>query len=73
VRTQTAAAWLTRLDAAGVPCGVVKPVLEALQDADASPLTGVSPAAPGTVRRPPPRLDEQGALVRAQGWAAFDA
>jgi crotonobetainyl-CoA:carnitine CoA-transferase CaiB-like acyl-CoA transferase len=73
VRTQSAAAWLARLNAAGVPCGVVKPVLEALKDVDASPLTGVAPAAPGTIRRPPPRLDEHGELVRAHGWAAFDA
>jgi len=73
VRTQSAAAWLARLDAAGVPCGVVKPVLEALQEVEASPLTGVAPVVPGVVRRPPPRLDEHGALVRACGWAAFDA
>ena len=56
---------------AGVPCGPVKPVLEALRDVAASPLTGVAPLAPGTVRLPPPRLDEHGALVRAKGWAAF--
>lgn len=73
VRTQPAAHWLLALDAAGVPCGVVKPVLEALREVDASPLTGVAPMAPGAVRRTPPLLDEHGALVRAHGWAAFRA
>lgn len=73
VRTQPAAVWQATLDAAGVPCGVVKPVLEALREVDASPLTGVAPMAPGAVRRPPPRLDEHGALVRRLGWAAFRA
>ena len=71
VRTAPAVEWIARLDAAGVPCGVVKPVLEALQAVSASPLMGVAPQAPGTVRRPPPRLDEHGALVRRSGWAAF--
>jgi hypothetical protein len=59
------------LEAAGVPCGVVKPVLEALREVEASPLTGVAPQRPGTVRRPPPRLDEHGTLLRAEGWNAF--
>ncbi|MBI5601008.1 MAG: CoA transferase [Gemmatimonadetes bacterium] len=73
VRTQPAAVWQAALDAAGVPCGVVKPVLEALREVDASPLTGVAPIAPGAVRRPPPLLDEHGTLVRSRGWAAFQA
>jgi crotonobetainyl-CoA:carnitine CoA-transferase CaiB-like acyl-CoA transferase len=73
VRTQAAAVWLTALDAAGVPCGVVKPVLEALREVEASPLTGVAPTAPGAVRRPPPLLAEHGAMVRSHGWAAFRA
>jgi crotonobetainyl-CoA:carnitine CoA-transferase CaiB-like acyl-CoA transferase len=71
VRTAPAAEWRARLDAAGVPCGVVKPVLEALREVTASPLTGVAPQGPGTVRFPPPMLDEHGAAVRAAGWAAF--
>jgi crotonobetainyl-CoA:carnitine CoA-transferase CaiB-like acyl-CoA transferase len=71
VRTRDAAEWMAALEAAGVPCGVVKPVLEALREVSASPLTGVAPQAPGTVRRPPPRLDEHGAQVRALGWGAF--
>ena len=71
IRTRPAAAWLARLDAAGVPAGVVRTVLEALREVEASPLTGVAPSIPGTVRRPPPTLDEHGALVRAHGWSAF--
>jgi crotonobetainyl-CoA:carnitine CoA-transferase CaiB-like acyl-CoA transferase len=70
VRTATAAHWLARLEDAGVPCGVVKPVLEALREVDASALTGVAPQAPGRVRRPPPRLDEHGARIRAALWDA---
>ena len=72
LRQRHAADWLTRLDAAGVPCGVVKTVLEALAEVDASPLTGIAPSVPGSVRRPPPTLDEHGELVRSRGWAAFD-
>jgi len=71
VRTQPASVWLPGLAAAGVPCGVVKTVLEALREVEASPLSGVAPLAPATVRRPPPLLDEHGALVRSRGWDAF--
>jgi crotonobetainyl-CoA:carnitine CoA-transferase CaiB-like acyl-CoA transferase len=71
VRTQPAAEWLRALEAAGVPCGVVKSVLEALREVEASPLTGIAPLAPATVRRPPPQLDEHGTLVRERGWSAF--
>ena len=71
LRTAPAAEWTAKLDAAGVPCGVVKPVLEALREVSASPLTGVAPQRPGAVRFPPPRLGEHSALVRAEGWAAF--
>lgn len=69
--TQTAAHWVAALEPVGVPCGVVKPVPEALAAVDASPLTGIAPLAPATVRRPPPRLDEHGARIRALGWEAF--
>ena len=71
VRSESAAHWIARLDAAGVPCGVVKPVLEALESVDASPLTGIAPRAPAMVRFAPPLLDEHGAAVRAAGWEAF--
>jgi crotonobetainyl-CoA:carnitine CoA-transferase CaiB-like acyl-CoA transferase len=71
VATKPAAVWMQALEAVGVPCGVVKPVLEALKEVEASPLTGIAPQRPGSVRRPPPRLDEHGTLVRAEGWNAF--
>ena len=71
VATRPAGDWVSLLDAAGVPCGVVRTVLEALGDVAASPLTGVAPLEPGAIRRPPPRLDEHGTLVRAHGWGAF--
>jgi len=64
--------WIPELDAAGVPCGLVKTVLEALHDASASPLTGIAPAVPGSVRLSPPRLDEHGKEIRGRGWSAFD-
>ena len=63
--------WLDRLERAEVPCGVVRSVREALEGIDASALTGVGPSRPGTVRLAPPRLDEHGPLIRAQGWQAF--
>lgn len=72
LRTAPAATWLAALDAAGVPAGVVRGVREALADVAASPLTGVGPSVPGSVRRPPPRLGEHDAVVRSHGWGAFD-
>jgi crotonobetainyl-CoA:carnitine CoA-transferase CaiB-like acyl-CoA transferase len=71
VRVRPATDWVARLQAVGVPAGLVRSVREALAEIEASPLTGVAPATPGTVRYPPPRLDEHGALVRAMGWRAF--
>lgn len=71
VASRPASEWLEALAAAGVPAGIVRTVLEALEDVDASPLTGVAPNAPGTVRLPPPMLDEHGQLVRQYGWEAF--
>ena len=72
VRQLTAAEWVRRLDAAGVPNGLVKSVLETLREEPASALTGVAPSVPGSVRLPPPRLDEHGAAVRELGWAVFE-
>lgn len=71
VRTAPAAEWIGRLERAGVPCGVVKPVLEALAAVAADARTGVAPQAPGAIRFAPPPLDAHGALVRAHGWAGF--
>ena len=72
IRLKPASDWIAILDRAGVPCGVVKSVLEALHDVSASPLTGIAPSVPGAVRLPPPRLDEHGDEIRSKGWGVFD-
>ncbi|MEP6689817.1 MAG: CaiB/BaiF CoA-transferase family protein [Gemmatimonadaceae bacterium] len=72
VATGDSLEWTDALAAAGVPCGVVKTVLEALRNVDASALTGVAPSVPGSVRSAPPRLDEHGDAIRARGWDAWD-
>lgn len=69
--SRPSAAWISVLSAVGVPCGVVRSVLEALAEVTASPLSGVAAGGAASVRRPPPRLDEHGALVRAHGFGAF--
>jgi crotonobetainyl-CoA:carnitine CoA-transferase CaiB-like acyl-CoA transferase len=71
IATRSVAAWLSDFGRAGVPAGAVRSVKQALADVVASPLTGIAPLAPGRIRRPPPRLDEHGSLVREHGWAAF--
>lgn len=71
--TAGAAHWLGVLQKAGVPCGVVRSVKDALSDVPASPATGVAPSVPGTVRRRPPRLDEHGEAIRNGGWSVFRA
>ncbi|HYV96678.1 MAG TPA: CoA transferase [Gemmatimonadaceae bacterium] len=72
VRTSTAAHWIAVLEGAGVPCGVVKRVKDAVTSAGGSAITGIPPATQGEVRLPPPLLDEHGTLVRARGWKAFE-
>jgi crotonobetainyl-CoA:carnitine CoA-transferase CaiB-like acyl-CoA transferase len=72
LRTRAAADWIGVLAGAGVPCGVVRGVMEALrEEGDSSPRTGVGPSVPGTVRYPPPGLDEHGDQIRRLGWGAF--
>ncbi len=71
LREEHAEEWMMRLGAAGVPCGVVKTVLEVVAEAETSALTGVAPSVPGSVRLPPPRLDEHGDEIRSKGWGAF--
>jgi crotonobetainyl-CoA:carnitine CoA-transferase CaiB-like acyl-CoA transferase len=72
LRTRTAGEWIERLDAAGVPCGLVRTVREALADIPTSAVTGVAPATGGSVRYPSPNLDEHGELIRKFHWSAFD-
>jgi crotonobetainyl-CoA:carnitine CoA-transferase CaiB-like acyl-CoA transferase len=71
VKGEPARVWIDRLEAVGVPCGLVKSVPEVLESAHGSALTGMAPSVPGTIRRPPPTLGEHSARVRAAGWAAF--
>ncbi len=64
--------WLTLLSAAGVPAGKVRGVAEVVAEGAGSALTGMPPAVPGgTVRFPPPRLDDHGSAIRELGWGAF--
>ena len=71
LREDSAAAWQWKLDAAGVPSGVVKSVLDVVRDVDASAVTGMPSSIGGSVRFPPPDLDEHGAAIRDRGWEAF--
>lgn len=71
VRQASVGHWQALLEGAGVPCGAVRSVREALADVAASAQTGVAPLAPAAVRRAPPTLDEHGAIVRRLGWRAF--
>lgn len=69
---RSAEEWVARLTEEGVPSGVIRMVGEALEGSGASPLSGVLPSVPGTVRLPPPRLDEHGERIRRDLWGAFD-
>ena len=71
LRTQSAATWCARLDAAGVPCGLVRGVREALADVTGSAHTGVPPLLGGTIRQAPPSLDADGVSVREKRWDCF--
>jgi crotonobetainyl-CoA:carnitine CoA-transferase CaiB-like acyl-CoA transferase len=68
---QPASYWVPLLEAAQVPSGVVKTVLQALEDSGSSPTTGVPSSVGGTARLEPPLLDEHGAQIRARGWEIF--
>ena len=71
IRTKPAAHWMEALEGAGVPSGIVKSVLQALEDTSASPVMGMPSPVGGAWRFPPPNLDEHGAAIRAKGWAIF--
>lgn len=80
LQTRPAAEWMARLETAGVPCGVVREVHEALADSavrsgqDVSELaqTGISPLWNGIVRLRPPKLGEHSVTVREKQWSLFD-
>ena len=72
MKQRPATEWLERLAKRGVPAGVVRGVSEALGDVEADARTGIAPLLPGSVRLPPPRLNQHGELIRARGWGAFD-
>ncbi len=67
-----AQAWIDRLSAVGVPCGLVRTVPEALADFPASAVTGVAPTGNGRVRYVSPNLNEHGKLIREKHWSVFD-
>lgn len=71
LQTNTAAHWVRLLEENGVPCGVVRSVLDSLQHLHASAETGVGPAAGGAVRFNPPALNEHGEIIRNLHWSAF--
>jgi len=70
--TQPASYWVPLLDAAQVPSGVVKTVLQALEDSGSSPTMGIPSSVGGVSRREPPLLDEHGAEIRRLGWTVFE-
>ena len=71
VLTKPAHYWIERLERNRIACGLVRSVAEALADISASPRTGVPSSVSGSVRMPPPRLDEHGEELRSLGWHAF--
>jgi crotonobetainyl-CoA:carnitine CoA-transferase CaiB-like acyl-CoA transferase len=71
ISARPALEWIDKLDAVGVPCGLVRSVLDVVTSAGGSPLTGLPPSVPGAVRLPPPTLDGDGVELRAKGWRAF--
>jgi crotonobetainyl-CoA:carnitine CoA-transferase CaiB-like acyl-CoA transferase len=72
VRTRHASELIDELSRGGVPCGIVKTVLEALDETVASPLTGIAPSVPGNVRLRPPMLNEHEVEIRSKEWSAFE-
>ena len=72
LRQAPAAVWREKMAHAGVPTGIVKGVAEMLAEIDASSLTGMPSSVGGTVRFPPPQLDQQGSVIRHSGWRVFE-
>ena len=72
IASRPAAVWRSALDSAGVPNGVVNSVLEALNETNASAVTGLPSSVGGGVRFEPPGLDQHGPRIRELGWNVFD-
>jgi len=78
--TEVAAHWMARLEAAAVPCGMVRTVAEAvaerLHDEDFSVThaarVGLPPLWNGVVRLEPPHLGEHSVTVREKRWLSFE-
>jgi crotonobetainyl-CoA:carnitine CoA-transferase CaiB-like acyl-CoA transferase len=71
VAGKPAAHWMDVLEKAGVPSGIVKTVLQALEDTNASPIMGMPSSVGGAWRSAPPQLDEHGPSIRSKGWDVF--
>lgn len=78
--TEPAQHWIERLNRAGVPCGLVRTVQEAvaerLHEEDFSVTeaarAGLPPLWNGTVRLGPPACGEHTVTVREKGWLSFE-
>lgn len=78
--TAPAGEWMAALDAAGVPCGLVRSVSEAVAtaladdgyDVTKAARVGLPPILHGRVRLGPPQLGEHSVTVREKRWAAFE-
>jgi crotonobetainyl-CoA:carnitine CoA-transferase CaiB-like acyl-CoA transferase len=64
--------WLAALSDAGVPCGAVRTVDEAVRGTAADAHTGMPSSVAGAVFTPPPQLGADTARVRTRGWGVFD-
>jgi crotonobetainyl-CoA:carnitine CoA-transferase CaiB-like acyl-CoA transferase len=60
--------WQGRCEGVGVPVGRVRTVREALAEFDVTAESGLPSSVGGGVYRPPPRLGEHSAEIRANGW-----
>ena len=73
MRERASHEWRVRLDAEGVPNGVVRTVSEVLGERAGSRETGMPPSVPGDVGLRPPLLGEHTELVRRVRWRAFES
>jgi crotonobetainyl-CoA:carnitine CoA-transferase CaiB-like acyl-CoA transferase len=69
LRSRSCDHWHAACAAAGVPTGRVRSVREALDEVQASALTGMPSSVGGALRLPPPLLGEHTETIRANGWS----